>query len=239
MAERPGDDRPADWMLREPPPGDERLAAPAAARNAAPLAAVLERLLPDADSVLEIASGSGQHAVFFAERLPWVTWRPSDTEPTALASIAAWRRLAGLHNLEAPRALDVSAPDWWAGLDPVSAVLCVNMIHISPWQSCLGLLEGAAALLPDEGALILYGPFRREGVETAESNEAFDRSLRQRDPRWGLRRLEAVVEAAAPHGLALAEVVEMPANNLTVALRRSASQADPAGGISGSGPQGL
>lgn len=217
--------RPADWMFREPGGADARLSAPAAARNAAPLAAALERLLPAEATVLEIASGTGQHAVYFAERFPWMIWQPSDPDAAARASIEAWRRAAGLHNLLAPLALDVTAPGWAEGLEPVSAVVCANMIHIAPWQACLGLLAGAARLLPPGGPLLLYGPFRRPGLPTAESNEAFDHSLRARDPRWGLRDLEAVAEAAAAQGLALAEVVEMPANNLTVALRRAGDSA--------------
>ncbi|SMF45877.1 Protein of unknown function [Tistlia consotensis] len=204
---------------------DGRLFAPAAARNAAPLAAVLERLLPGEATVLELASGSGQHAVYLAERFPWMTWQPSDADPAARASIEAWRAAAGLGNLRPVLALDAAAPGWAAELAPVSAVLCLNMIHIAPWEACLGLLAGAATLLPEGGPLILYGPFRRAGIATAPSNEAFDRSLRGRDRRWGLRSLEAVAEAALAQGLELAEIIEMPANNLTVALRRSADSA--------------
>lgn len=213
-----------DWILEQPggdsEPDDGRLFAPAVARNAAPLAQALERLLPEAGTVLEIAAGTGQHAVYFARAFPWTTWQPSDPDARARASIEAWRRTAGQHNLKPPLPLDVAREGWSEGLPEVAAVLCANMIHIAPWAACLGLLAGAATLLPAGAPLILYGPFRRAGVETAESNEAFDRSLRARDPRWGLRDLAAVAEAAGPHGLHLAEVVEMPANNLTVALRR-------------------
>jgi hypothetical protein len=208
-AEREATGMTADWIFEQPD-------------HAAPLARVLERLVPEAGSVLEIAAGTGQHAVFFARAFPWTTWQPSDPDAQARASIEAWRRAAGLHNLKPPLELDVAQENWNEGLESVSAVLCANMIHIAPWEACLGLLAGAATLLPEGAPLILYGPFRRAGVATAESNEAFDRSLRARDPRWGLRELEAVAAAAAPHGLELAELVEMPANNLTVALRRRA-----------------
>ncbi|MEX0759783.1 MAG: DUF938 domain-containing protein [Tistlia sp.] len=219
------------WVFEAPADGlghdDGRLFAPAAERNAAPLASVLESLLPGQGRLLELASGTGQHAVFLAERLPGLAWLPSDPDPAARASIEAWRQAAGLPNLEPPLPLDATRDGWAEGLPPVSAVLCVNMIHIAPWSACLGLLAGAARLLPEGGPLILYGPFRRVGVPTAPSNESFDRSLRARDPRWGLRKLEAVMAAAAPLGLALEALVEMPANNLTLALRRRADSARP------------
>ena len=219
--------RPAEWVFDEASagPGDGRQFAPAAARNAMPLARALAALLPAAGRVLELASGTGQHAAYLAQQFPRLTWQPSDPDPAARDSIAAWHRAAGLGNLEPPLVLDAALDGWADGLEPVSAVLCINMIHIAPWEACLGLLRGASALLPEDAPLILYGPFRRADHPTAPSNEAFDRSLRLRDPHWGLRALDAVEAAARPLGLARAEVVEMPANNLTVVFRRRCDSA--------------
>lgn len=194
---------------------DARLFSPAAARNRAPIAAVLAEVLPPTGTVLEIASGSGEHALHFARAFPSLTWQPSDPDADARASIAAWRAAEGPANLRPPLALDAldAAP-----FPPAHAVLCINMLHIAPWAAALGLLAKSRAALPAGGPLILYGPFLRAGVPTAPSNLAFDAELRARDPAFGLRALEAVVAAA--EGFALDRVVEMPANNLTVVLRR-------------------
>ncbi|SFS11810.1 DUF938 domain-containing protein [Sphingomonas jatrophae] len=197
---------------------DQRRSSPAAQRNAGPLLAVLRQVLPPSGTVLEIASGTGEHAVHFARALPGLRWQPSDPSADARASIAAWAAAERLPNLLPPLALDAAAEDWLDG--PVAAILCVNMVHISPWAATEGLMRGAARLLPAGGPLILYGPYRRDGVPTAASNEAFDADLRRRDARWGLRRLEDVVTLAGEHGLTLSRVVEMPANNLTVVLHR-------------------
>lgn len=200
---------------------DPRLFAPATGRNRDPILAVLERILaPVAGAdVLEIASGSGQHVVHFAARLPGLNFQPSDPDPANRASIAAWIAETGLRNVRAPVALDVTAQDWSVA-QPVAAILCINMIHISPWAATLGLMRGAARLLASGAPLYLYGPYMRAGRHTAPSNAAFDADLRARDPRWGVRELETVSEVAREHGLALDEVVEMPANNLSVVLRR-------------------
>ncbi|MCK6504043.1 class I SAM-dependent methyltransferase [Myxococcota bacterium] len=191
--------------------------APAAERNRDPILAVLRRVLPARPGalVLEVASGSGQHAVHFAAALPHLRWQPSDQDPVARDSVAAWRAEAGLDNLLPPLSLDVRGP--WP-VQAADAIFCANMIHISPWDCTLALLSGAAAVLPPGSPLVLYGPYRRGGAHTAPSNAAFDASLRARDPSWGVRDLEAVVAQA--RGFALDEVVEMPANNLTVVLRR-------------------
>jgi SAM-dependent methyltransferase len=196
---------------------DARLRFPATARNREPILEVLRRVLPREGVVLEIASGSGEHAVFFARHLPALTWAPTDAEPEHLASIDAWRATEALANVAPARSLDVHAP--WPVVQ-ADAVFCANLIHIAPWSACLALLEGAAHVLPSGGRLVLYGPFRIGGVHTAPSNEAFDASLRARDPRWGVRDLDEVVACAAERGLVLRETVPMPANNLTVVLER-------------------
>ncbi len=194
------------------------LTSPAAARNKGPILEVLRRVLPASGTVLELAEGSGEHVVFFAEHLPALLFVPSDADASARESIAERVRVSGLENVRAPLALDATAPAWPAAPSSVAAMVCINMVHIAPWAACLGLLRHAAALLPKGGPLVLYGPYVRDGVETARSNLAFDESLRARNPAWGVRKLEDVVAAA--EGLALDEVVEMPANNLTVVYRR-------------------
>jgi SAM-dependent methyltransferase len=195
-----------------------RFHAPATERNREPIAAVLEGVLPAEGLVLEIAAGSGEHAVHFAGRFPNLLWQPTDPDPEALASIAAWREEAGLANLLEPQRLDAAAPDW--PVAAADAILCVNMVHISPWAATEGLMRGAGALLPPGGPLILYGPYRRAEAPTAPSNEAFDASLRSRNPDWGLRDLAAVKAEAARHGLGFERLHEMPANNLTLVFRR-------------------
>jgi SAM-dependent methyltransferase len=192
--------------------------APATERNREPIAAVLSEVLPQRGTLLEIASGTGEHAVYFARLFPHLLWLPTDPAPDALASIRAWRDDCGPANLLEPLRLDATAGSW--PVDSAEAVLCVNMVHISPWAATEGLMRGAGRLLAAGGPLVLYGPYRRAGVPTAPSNEAFDQSLRARNPGWGLRDLEAVEAEAERHGLGLERVVEMPANNLTVIFRR-------------------
>ena len=189
--------------------------APAAARNREPILAVLREVLPATGVVLEIASGSGEHAMWFAQALPGIEWQPSDGDDGARASIAAWRAQAGLANLRAPVALDAAAPETWP-VARADAVVCINMIHIAPWAAAEGLFAGAARVLPAGGVLFLYGPYREGGRHTAPSNEAFDADLRRRNPEWGVRDLDAVTALAARHGFALARRVAMPANNLSV-----------------------
>ncbi|GAB4568169.1 MAG: DUF938 domain-containing protein [Haliangiales bacterium] len=200
--------------------------APATLRNREPIAAVLARELPAAGLVLEIASGSGEHARYFAERFPQLSWQPSDVEPRALASIAAWREDASLPNLAAPIALDVTAEPW--SIDAADALLCCNMIHIAPWEACEGLLAGAGRLLASGQPLCLYGPFIVADTETAPSNLAFDRSLRARDSRWGIRDLDRVSALAAEHGLELSARHAMPANNLLLVFRKLSEVDDSA-----------
>jgi Protein of unknown function (DUF938) len=180
---------------------------------------VLERVLPARGLVLEVASGTGEHAVAFARALPMLEFQPTDVDPEALESIEAWRAHSGLSNVRRAVALDVHPTPWPLSGAP-DAVLCINMIHIAPWSACLALLDGAAAALAPGAPLVLYGPYRAGGSHTAPSNAAFDASLRERDPRWGVRDQEAVAAEAATRGLALEEVVEMPANNRTLVLRR-------------------
>ncbi len=193
---------------------------PAPERNRGPILEVLERLVPDGAHVLEIAGGTGQHAVHFAAGLPMVTWTPTDADPGSLASIRAWRDEAQLPNLREPLTLDVSLQPW--PLTSADVVVCINMIHITPWSCTQALLQGSDAVLPAGGLLVLYGPFMRAGRHTAPSNAAFDRSLKARDPRWGVRDLDGVTGVAARCHLSLEEVVPMPANNLTLILRKTA-----------------
>lgn len=185
------------------------------ARNRDALLAELRGMLPASGLVLEVAAGTGEHARHFASALPGLTWQPSDPMPEARASMDAWA--GGVPNIRPGLALD--AMDWPWPIGEADAVLCVNMIHIAPWAACLGLLRGAAAILPAGAPLILYGPYLRTGVPTAPSNLDFDASLRERNPAWGLRQMETVAEAAA--GFTLERAVEMPANNLTVVFRRA------------------
>jgi len=192
--------------------------APAAMRNRGPILAILEEILPSAGTVLELASGTGQHIVYFAAALPGLRWVPSDPEPAARDSIAAWCRAAELRNVAPPLALDARATDW--PLAEVDAILCINMIHISPWSATQGLLQGAARILTPGGCLYLYGPYRIGGGHHAPSNVAFDESLRRRDPAWGVRDLEAVIEAAAAVGLVYEGRIAMPANNWSVVFRK-------------------
>lgn len=226
----------------EAPASGARRSAPAALRNREPIAEVLEDWLPASGLVLEIASGSGEHGAYFAERFRALEWQPSDIHPDALSSIAAWRDESGLPNLKAPIAIDAASSDW--PIDRAQAVLSIkipsdscdgsevaensaffdavlnlNMVHISPWNAALGLISGAARILKRGGALIVYGPWLQSGVETAPSNLAFDQQLRQRDAEWGLRRVEDFEAAASERGFRLEQTRAMPANNLMLLFR--------------------
>lgn len=202
------------------PVEDARRHAPATVRNRGPIGELLLPLLPASGLVLEVASGSGEHVVHFAKAAPRLTWQPSDASRQARASIAAWIAAEGVTNVRAPLALDAAGEDW--PLARADAVMCVNMLHISPFASTEGLMRGAGRLLPPGGMLFVYGPFRRAGVETAPSNAAFDRALRAQDPRWGLRDLKAVEAVAAARGLMLETVAVLPANNLGLVFRKAA-----------------
>ncbi|HYI43501.1 MAG TPA: DUF938 domain-containing protein [Sphingomicrobium sp.] len=195
-----------------------RRSAPAALRNREPIAKVLREWLPESGTVLEIASGTGEHAAYFAERFPALEWQPSDIHPDALASIAAWRAQSGLPNLHEPVEIDAGKPDWPIG--DADAVLSINMVHISPWTSSLGLLDGSARLLGEAGELILYGPWVCQAVETAPSNLAFDADLRRRNPAWGLRSVEEFAAEAEKRGFRLEDQRAMPANNRMLLFRR-------------------
>jgi SAM-dependent methyltransferase len=194
--------------------------SPSTARNRDPILLVLKPRLPASGLVLEIAAGAGEHAVHNAAALPGLQWRPTDPDPEALASIAAWRDHAGLPNLLPPLRLDAADPQSWP-VEQADAVVNINMIHISPWAAAEGLMAGAGRLLPPGGVLFLYGPYIERDVETAPTNLAFDRSLKSRDPAWGLRRLDDVAALGARHGLALAERIAMPANNLALVFRKA------------------
>jgi len=204
--------------MTDAPPPDART-SPSTARNRQPILEALRPRLAQGARVLEVASGAGEHAVFLAEAMPEVRWQPTDRDAEALASIAAWRSAAGLANLAAPLRLDAAEPrSWPAG--PFEAVVCINMVHISPWAAAEGLMAGAGRVLARGGRLFLYGPYLEAGVETAPSNLAFDESLRRRDPAWGLRDLAEVAALAAANGLAFAERIAMPANNLVVMFEK-------------------
>jgi SAM-dependent methyltransferase len=194
--------------------GDGKQHAPATLRNREPILAVLQRVLPQTGLVLEIASGTGEHATWVAPQLPGITWQPSDADPQMRASIAAWTAERGATNVLPPIVLDVTMDPW--PIDRAAAIFCANMIHIAPWTATEGLMRGAGRVLSPGGRLVLYGPFMIGGAHTAPSNAAFDQSLRGRNPAWGVRDLDAVSAVAASHGLRLVETIEMPANNLSV-----------------------
>lgn len=200
---------------------DARRFAPATARNRDSILEVLRGLAPPGAHVLEIASGSGEHAIYLAPRLEVASWQPTDLDPDARASIDAWRADAGDARVLPALALDVTERPWPALASAPDVIVCANMIHIAPPEACEALLDGAADALAPGGFLYLYGPYRRGGRHTAPSNEAFDASLRARNPAWGVRDLEHVTAMAGARGLELAGVVEMPANNLSVVLKRA------------------
>jgi SAM-dependent methyltransferase len=198
---------------------DHRLQYPATARNRDVILEVLRGLLPPSGLVLEIASGSGEHVVHFANALPALTFQPTDPEADALRSIAAWVADSGATNVRPPLQLDAATGTW--PVTSADAALCINMIHISPWRAAEGLMKGASRILRSGAPLYLYGPYRRTGLVTAPSNEAFDESLKSRNAEWGLRDLDAVTALARSAGFSGPQVIEMPANNLSVAFRRT------------------
>ncbi|BDT67886.1 hypothetical protein os1_20640 [Comamonadaceae bacterium OS-1] len=195
--------------------------SPAAERNLSPILKVLQRVLPSQGTALEIASGTGQHVAGFAWGLPGWTWQPSDAQDDAFGSIAYWCAQAGVANVLPPVRLDVLAP--WPLVEKFDAIYCANMLHISPWATCAALMRGAAGHLAPQGVLITYGPYLERGVPTSAGNLDFDADLRQRDPAWGIRQLDNVVQQAALVGLQLRERVEMPANNLLLVFNFSAN----------------
>lgn len=197
---------------------DSRRSAPAALRNREPILDILRDILPASGLVLEIASGTGEHGVHNARHLPHLHWQPSDPLPEARQSIAGWAQSEGLPNLLAPLDLDAAQEVW--PIDRAAAIVCINMVHISPWEATLGLMRGAGRLLPAGGALYLYGPYRRGARPLEPGNAAFDADLRARDPRWGLREVEDVVACAREQGLAFERAVDMPANNLSLIFRK-------------------
>jgi Protein of unknown function (DUF938) len=197
---------------------DHRQHAPASLRNRESILGVLRSVLPTTGVVLEIASGTGEHVVHFAQNLTDLIFQPSDPDPDALLSISAWMKATSVTNVRPPVILDASQPPW--PITSADGIICINMVHISPWSATGGLIKGAAAILPPASPLYLYGPYKREGILTAPSNEAFDRSLRDREPTWGLRDLEAVVTMARSAGFSEPIITEMPTNNLSVVFRR-------------------
>ena len=206
-----------DRRFYEAPTTGARRFAPTTLRNREPIAGVLGDWLPERGVVLEIASGTGEHAIYFAERFSRLEWQPSDVNPDALASIRAWRDEVALSNVREPLVVDAAAPDW--PIECADAVLSINMVHISPWTSALGLIAGASRVLSTGAPLILYGPWLKDDIRTVESNLAFDADLRRRDPQWGLRRVEDLAEAARG-SFHLAATRQMPANNLMLLFRR-------------------
>lgn len=212
-----------------PPLPDRRQHAPATARNRGFILAILRQELPPTGTVLEVSSGTGEHAIFFAPQLQPRRWQPSDPNPIAQASIRAWQAHNPAENLLPPIALDATDSVWpveqdsYQNSESITAIVNINMIHIAPWPACLGLMAGAGRILPPGGVLYLYGPYKQEGRHTAPSNAAFDESLQAQNPDWGVRDLEAVIAAAEGEGLAFVKTIAMPANNLSVIF-----QANPA-----------
>ena len=201
---------------------DARQYAPATQRNREPIFKILSEVIPKKSNILEIASGTGEHAIFLAERLQSCRWIPSDLNSGALQSIISWKDACPVDNLESPLLIDVSQDNWQQQVAnrEINAIVNINMIHIAPWQACTGLIAGASEVLPPGGILYLYGPYKRNGEHTAESNASFDRSLRDRNSLWGVRDLEEVVTTAQAQSLKLQQVVDMPANNLSVIFSR-------------------
>ena len=211
----------------------DRQFAPATQRNREFILEVLQQVLPDSGTVLEVGSGTGEHAVFFAMHLPHLHWLPSDPNPMARASIAAWRAECGMQTLHPPLPLDACQEPWPVEIgqssttlghellqQPITAIVSINVIHIAPWEACLGLMAGAGRILSDGGVLYLYGPYKKDGKHTAPSNAAFDLSLRSQNPDWGVRNLQDVMAVAESEGLQLQQVVDMPANNLSVVFSK-------------------
>jgi len=193
--------------------------SPAAARNTGSIGEVLDGWLPPSGLVLEIASGSGEHALAFARAFPQLQWQPSDPDPEARDSIESWREAEGPENLLPPIAIDVRDPTW--PVERTDALVAINMVHISPWEASIGLIDGAVRVLAQDGVMILYGPWLVDGIDTAPSNLAFDLDLKARDPRWGLRRVSEFAAVASSRGLFLAEQRAMPANNRMLLFQRT------------------
>ncbi|WP_310483599.1 DUF938 domain-containing protein [Chamaesiphon sp. VAR_48_metabat_403] len=199
---------------------DFRRYAPATERNREPILAILQQVLPPTGTILEISSGTGEHGIFMAPQLAPCYWLPSDPNPDARASIAAWQQFAPCYNMCPPIDLDASSPEWLVeSKEPITAIVNINMIHIAPKSAYLGLFAGAKHVLPIGGILYLYGPFKQGGVHTAHSNAAFDESLRSQNPAWGVRDLEEIVTVAHSNHLELQQVYPMPANNLSVVFK--------------------
>ncbi len=194
---------------------DKRLSAPSALRNRDAILTVLRQYAPEIGHVLEVASGTGEHVTHFAMALPGVMFQPSDLDPKRRDSVDAWAR--GAVNIRPTIALDTTGA--WPEDGPFDAVVCINMIHIAPWAATIGLIEGGARVLRAGGVLLLYGPYHREGQQTAASNEEFDADLKRRNPEWGLRDLGTVAALAEKNGFAPADIIEMAANNLSVVFR--------------------
>jgi cyclopropane fatty-acyl-phospholipid synthase-like methyltransferase len=214
-----------DHRLRPVAVEDARQFSPSAARNRVPIREVLTRVLPKKGIVLEIGSGTGEHVVCFAKALPRLVWLPSDPDEASRTSIEAWMISEGLTNVRAPVAIDVREEVWGVEDDaPFDAMISLNMVHIAPWEAALGLLAGGKRLLRPDGVLFLYGPFMIGGKHTARTNAAFDADLKQRDPRWGVRDIDDIVSEAMSNGLEVREVVNMPANNLSLVLVKSSSR---------------
>lgn len=203
---------------------DERQFAPATQRNREPILEILQRILPSTGTILEIASGTGEHAVFFAPRLSGQKWLPTDINYLSLASISAWLKYEPSDNIYPPILLDVSANIWPVEVEQqylreITAIVSINMIHIAPWSACLGLMAGAGRILPENGILYLYGPFKQKGQHTAPSNAAFDEMLKSQNAAWGVRDLDDVIAVAEKHNLQWRETILMPANNLSVVFQ--------------------
>ncbi|MEM9265192.1 MAG: DUF938 domain-containing protein [Cyanobacteria bacterium P01_F01_bin.13] len=204
-------------------PNDGRLYAPATERNREAILEVLERVLPNPGTVLEIASGTGEHASFFAPKLAPRRWWPSDISAPMLKSIAAWAKVTNARYLLPPIEIDVCIEPWPVEANEkraINAIININMIHIAPWKACEALMAGAGRILPEQGVLYLYGPFKRNGEHTAPSNETFDNWLKEQTSEWGVRDLEAVEGVAKVHQLVLQEVIDMPANNLSLVFQK-------------------
>lgn len=198
---------------------DQKRYSPACERNKNAILEVLREIMPSTGTILEIACGPGQHSVHFAAGFPGVKWQPSDIDPTSITSTLAWRAEADVPNLLDPVILDATEVQW--PLDHADGIICCNMIHISPWEVTLGLLDGAARILPDDGILYTYGPYKVGGKHTAQSNEAFDESLRSQNPSWGIRNLDDVALEARRRGLHLIKTIKMPANNFSVIFKKT------------------